>query len=221
MRNHWHSTPPRQWNPAQDDHDTSNSTNTASSSPPPAIVLIDVGNFRGKSGFALSHAELVHGLSVWTGICQLSLIVDHGNVGAANYIPTSQLAIVFAGRRCKADDVIAHDVHDFLATTSTVIRTNVVVVVLADPGLIDRCRRRTGLRKTVTIVQPLTLLEDLEHILEAVPMPKEPHDTTMTHDGTTSVDSASSSLEPEIKAMDHGIKLGTELLEAEAILRTK
>ena len=227
LHNHLHSTPPRQWNPPNHENDASNSTTTASSSPPPAIVLIDVENVRGKSGFALSHAELVHGLSIWTRICQLqgqvSLIVDHGNVEAAYYIPTSQLAIVFAGPRCKADDVIAHDVHDFLATSSTAIRTNVVVVVTADRGLIDRCRRRTGLRKTVTIVQPLTLLEDLEHILQAVPMPKQSDDTTLTHDGTTSVDPASSSsfLEPEIKALDHEIKLGAELLEAEAMLRTK
>lgn len=51
-----------------------------------AAVLIDVENVRGKSGFELTHAELIERATLWTAhrglYGHVSLIVDHGTVRA-------------------------------------------------------------------------------------------------------------------------------------------
>ena len=125
-------------------------------------ILIDVENVRGKSGFALSHSELIQGLVRWSRVCQfqgrLSLVVDHGSEPTALYLPDASMAVLFAGPTRKADDVIAQDVR-FLGQELDVI------VVTADGGIMDRCRR-SAVQKGVHIVSPLHLLQDLELIAE-------------------------------------------------------
>jgi len=183
-------------------------------------ILIDVENVRGKTGFALSHKELLHAMTIWAKLCQLqgqvTLVVDHGNEEAAYYLPdAADMAIVFAGPHRKADDVIAHDAA-FLGQESDVL------VVTADRGLIDRCRR-SAVRKNMIILGPLTLLEDLEYILKHAPLPIEPITEPEGNKDPTdsSTQQINESLEPKVRALEHEIKMGAELLEAEAMLRAK
>ena len=187
------------------------------------MVLMDVENVRGKSGFALTHAQVLHATALWAQQCRLSghvsLIVDHGQVESAHYLPPPHdLAIVFAGPRCKADDVIAHEVHLGMGQH----HVDALVVITADRGLIDRCRRRSSATKTsVTILQPITFLEDLEAILQACPLPppiETKEEESSFNDDDNNDDVVDSDL---IVALDHEIKLGADLLEAEAMLRAK
>jgi len=89
------------------------------------VLIVDVENVRGKSGFGLSHLDLVKQLTQWAYASQLNvgqviMVVDHGSSQTAYWTETndndddlgntSPLAIVFAGPSQKADDVIAKDI---------------------------------------------------------------------------------------------------------------
>ncbi|KAL7571939.1 hypothetical protein ACA910_006571 [Epithemia clementina (nom. ined.)] len=94
------------------------------------------------------------------------MVVDHGHVELAYYVSQDQVAVVFAGLQCKADNVIANTVEDLVMSSSSSSVSNHpplhIVVVTADQGLIRIATNRIHL-------QPLTLLEDLEYILEHIP----------------------------------------------------
>jgi len=123
--------------------------------------MVDVENVRGKSGFELSHDELLERATHWAAHRHLggavSLVVDHGSLPSAFWLERQGLAVIFAGQRLKADDVIARDVS--FATRQ--LRTDVLVVT-ADRELTQRCRAAT--RDSVNklgIISPSSFIEDL------------------------------------------------------------
>jgi predicted phosphodiesterase len=195
-------------------------------------ILVDVENVRGKSGFCLSHADVVTALARWGRVCglqgRLSLVVDHGSAPSAYWLGNNStthvdLAILFAGPSRKADDVIAQDVA-FLGQTAD------VTIVTADFGLMERCRRSAA-KKGVHIVSPLHVLADLEQITaltQTVPVVAQVEDesstTTIIGDSTATEDGRATT-PPQValleEDMEYEIKLGAELLEAEALLRSK
>lgn len=126
-----------------------------------ALVLVDVENVRGKSGFELSHDELLERATHWAAHRRLrgavSLVVDHGSLPSAFWLERQGLAVIFAGQRLKADDVIARDVS--FATRQ--LRTDVLVVT-ADRELTQRCRAaaRDSVNK-LGIISPSSFIEDL------------------------------------------------------------
>ena len=67
-------------------------------------------NLRGKSGFELTHADVIHSISIWAkeyGLeDRVSLLVDHGSVPSGYYVKDKGLCIIFAGKKLKADDII-------------------------------------------------------------------------------------------------------------------
>eukprot|EP00532_Pseudo-nitzschia_australis_P019860 CAMPEP_0168300650 /NCGR_PEP_ID=MMETSP0142_2-20121227/31513_1 /TAXON_ID=44445 /ORGANISM="Pseudo-nitzschia australis, Strain 10249 10 AB" /LENGTH=134 /DNA_ID=CAMNT_0008250683 /DNA_START=167 /DNA_END=568 /DNA_ORIENTATION=+ len=78
-------------------------------------VWIDMENVRGKSGFLLSHNEVLDKTEVWTKHFGLQdrviVVVDHGGSEPTAFFKEDQnLAVVFSGNNCKADDVIAKGV---------------------------------------------------------------------------------------------------------------
>lgn len=183
-------------------------------------ILIDVENVRGKSGFTLSHAQVMQGLVRWSRVCQLqgriSLVVDHGSEATALYVNDAETAVLFAGPTRKADDVIAQDVR-FLGQELD------VTVVTADGGIVDRCRR-SAVQQGVHIVSPLQVLQDLELILERTHMVERsaPVDACESPRSDTSGDEDSTALALQMaQDLEYEIKVGAELLEAEALLRNK
>jgi len=156
-----------------------------------SVVYIDVENVRGKSGFKLTHENLIKSSQIWAKRYGLeghvSLIVDHGRTANGYYLrdnnneTQSHLSIIFSGEGMKADDVIVRDVkfcHEQLLRD--------LIVVTADTELIKRCKREAAkARKThvqgrskkgkgrlkeegreLEIIQPLSFLEDLEDVVK-------------------------------------------------------
>lgn len=148
-------------------------------------------NVRGKSGFKLTHENLIKSSQIWAKKYGLeghvSLIVDHGRTANGYYLKDnnnntqSHLSIIFSGEGMKADDVIVRDVkfcHEQLLRD--------LIVVTADSELIKRCKREAAkARKTqvqgrskkgkgrlkeegreLEIIQPLSFLEDLEDVVK-------------------------------------------------------
>jgi Icc-related predicted phosphoesterase len=90
-----------------------------------------------------------------------------------------------------------------------------VTVVTADHDLLQRCRRASGVKQRLHILPPVQLLEDLERVLETMPIiavSKEDDDTESDSDTTEAQETTSTLL-------DYEIKLGAQLLEAESLLR--
>jgi hypothetical protein len=184
---------------------------------PGGSILIDVENVRGKSGFSLSHAELIQGLVRWSRVCELqgrlSLVIDHGSEVTGLYMEDAAMAVLFAGPKQKADDVIAHDVR-FLGQELD------VTVVTADGGIMDRCRR-SAIKQGVHIVSPLHLLQDLELIAERTRIVEtKPVLESDSNRNETSDDETAQSLKLA-ENLEYEIRIGAELLEAEALLRSK
>lgn len=167
------------------------------------LIIVDVDNVRGKSGFVLSQRELIDSMSMWTKVCQLSgqviMVVDHGTEPSTFYLDDKCLAICFSGQKKKADDVIAEIV-------GIVGEDSRVVVVTADGGLIDRCKRST-LRNGLAILSPHELLDDLNRVGIAAPNRDEL---------TPPINEKYSST---LANLDYEIRVGAELLQAEAFLR--
>ncbi|CAB9505430.1 expressed unknown protein [Seminavis robusta] len=125
-----------------------------------SILVVDVENVRGKSGFALSHVELMHKIQAWKQQqLQILLVVDHGNEPSAFY-DNDGMAIVLAGPSRKADDVIAQDCLRQLSEQQQQQKDMAVMVVTDDQGLVRRCHKHT--RLDLQIVSSWTLLEELE-----------------------------------------------------------
>lgn len=74
------------------------------------MFLFLVENVRGKSGFELTHADVIHSISIWAkeyGLeNRVSLLVDHGSVPSGYYVKDKGLCVIFAGKKLKADDII-------------------------------------------------------------------------------------------------------------------
>jgi hypothetical protein len=132
-------------------------------------VLIDVENVRGKSGFRLSYEDVVHAISLWVlHLADLRgrvvLVMDHGSIPSSFWLPDKGISIVFSGPFAKADDVLAVDAVPFF----TGAQNSSCCVVTADRGLIKRCHRMvsSGKGKTLSIVNPQALIEDLEQLMK-------------------------------------------------------
>jgi predicted phosphodiesterase len=186
---------------------------------PNSVVWIDVENVRGKSGFELSHSELLEKAALWAKHHNLwgkvHLVVDHGSVKCGYWLEEKGLAVVFAGPSEKADDVMARDVALFETS----------VVVTADVELQRRCRRAA--KDNLHIMPPMKFLDDLEYVVQQQQSGQEILQESSTN-GVAQTESETGeekelelSLDEEIELgnMDVEIKLGGHLLEAESILR--
>ena len=111
-------------------------------------VIVDGDNVRGKSGFAVSHMELVRAASLWgnqRGLeGRLVVCIDHGSAADAWYLSELGLAVCFAGPVGTADDLIARAVPCFANA----------IVITADAGLAKRCRSAARGRLQVIAPQP-------------------------------------------------------------------
>jgi len=126
------------------------------------VVLIDLENVRGKSNFELTHRELLKRTALWAKTQNLedrvSMIVDHGTLHEAYYLPDGGLSMVFAGPRMKADDVLARDAAFFERNT---------LVVTADNELMSRIRntvQKSEADIAVQFIQPIKFITDLENL---------------------------------------------------------
>jgi hypothetical protein len=202
-----------------------------------ALVWIDVENVRGKSGFEMSHMDVIQKVTLWAQVHDLvgkiTLVVDHGTVKSGYWLEDRGLAVVFAGPSQKADDVIAHNVGLFGTS----------VVVTADTELQRRCKRSA--QHTLYIMSPDKFLNDLEStsfrscqdklVVEESAVIKN-NDDDSGDDDTTNGDEVQVQVQvqvlddDEVRAafedielgkMDIEIKLGGQLLEAESLLRSK
>lgn len=210
-------------------------------------IIIDVENLRGKSGFALTHSEVMFSLKIWTNesglqgtftlidsyqpffvveisfqLCvsqsllwskgRVTLVIDHGSEPSAFWLPNSGYAVVFAGNSQKADDVMALDLVPHYTDLPK------LTIVTADQDLIQRCRRASGMKQTLHVMAPVDLLDDLERIL--IDSPLQPDAYNKDNDEAPEIPAAK--INPEvIKQLENEIQLGGELLEAEALLRTR
>lgn len=124
-------------------------------------IIIDVENVRGKSGFRLSHTELIQRIHQYMNskdvphnslYGKIILVVDHGQESSRIWLNDIGISIVFAGPNSyiKADDVIAMDIIPHLLTlTSTNTTTSskkpgTIGVITADEQLIRRCLQCTS-----------------------------------------------------------------------------
>ena len=111
-------------------------------------VIVDGDNVRGKSGFAVSHMELIRAASLWgnqRGLeGRLVVCIDHGSAADAWYLSELGLAVCFAGPVGTADDLIARAVPCFANA----------IVITADAGLAKRCRSAGRGRLQVIAPQP-------------------------------------------------------------------
>jgi Calcineurin-like phosphoesterase len=211
-------------------------------SSPSLVLVVDVENVRGKSGFAYSHQDLLQRLeeyvSLWkatSNACDLDIlsVVDHGSVPTGYLMPFGGL--VFAGPTRKADDVMAQHVvpyfcsHEYTNFTNQQALVSHVVVVTADQDLIRRCTRQytryrhaRALSKlapcpALAILSPHLLLQDLDAMRDAQTM-----DALDTPD--LPLDESVSSLpldHHEHRLLNYEIQVGAQLLQAEAVLRSK
>lgn len=189
-----------------------------------ATVMIDAENVRGKSGFALSHADLFEGVALWTERWNLtgrvSLVVDHGAVSSGYWLDEYGFSVVFAGSGQKADDVLARDVGFFSECT----QSKLVIVVTADQELISRCRKASGKAQELQIMPPMNFLTDLEQFGFAGRGTENP---ILSLDALALPANNATNSEPSLLGsnitsdIDAEIKLGAQLLEAEAQLKKR
>jgi Icc-related predicted phosphoesterase len=158
-------------------------------------IWIDMENVRGKSGFQLTHREVLDKTQLWTKHFRLEdkviVVVDHGGPAPSGFfLEDKRMAVVFSGNACKADDIIARGVgascFPFFGTLDEPSAgggepptnggkrgkqrragaTGKTIVVTADNELIARCRR--GAKNEYHIVNPQTFLDDLEWVVGEV-----------------------------------------------------
>lgn len=183
-----------------------------------AVVLIDVENVRGASGFELTHANVIDSSSIWAkayGLGDLvSLIVDHGSAPNGFYLKEKELSIIFAGKQMKADDVIVRDVP---FCQRQLFRD--VIVVTGDTELIQRCKRaadRSG-GKDLEVVKPIFFLQDLEkNVGDALTNCKDQEEQEKQ-------DMPMSEAQPDqlTSEMETEITLGARLIAVETQLRSR
>ena len=150
-------------------------------------------NVRGKSGFQLTHQEVLDKTHMWTKHFRLEdrviVVVDHGGPEPSGFfLEDKSMAVIFSGNGCKADDIIARgvgascfpffgnsdDTESSDTTSSSSKRgksrrlgaVGKTIVVTADNELIARCRR--GSKNEYHIVNPQTFLDDLEWVVAEV-----------------------------------------------------
>ena len=179
-----------------------------------------VENVRGKSGFELSHADVIHSTSIWAkhyGLeNRVSLLVDHGSVPSGHYFKDRGLSIIFAGQKLKADDIIVRDIpfcQDKLQSD--------LVVITQDYELMQRCKRaahRSG-GKELVIIPPLFFLADLQNVVGENLVQNIEAEQEMSHDDSFT---EKITIDDEITTeMEIEITLGAKLIAVESQLRNK
>jgi len=217
-----------------------------------SAVWIDMENVRGKSGFALSHKEVLDKTEMWSRHFGLEdrviVVVDHGGPEPTAFFKENQnLAVVFSGNNCKADDVIAKGVgapcFPFfgeptgmepdcmpLAESSRprgkkrrAGGVGKTIVVTADNELMSRCRRAA--KNEYHIVNPQTFLDDLEWVANEVRQQQreqmqQQQGDSKDDESTISSTTTTLSIEDEFKIdrLDTEIKLRGQLMDAEVQL---
>ena len=157
------------------------------------VLLIDGDNVRGKSLFGLSHASLLARTARWSARNKLSgnvvVLVDHGTLPSAYHLPSlASVAIAFSGPQLSADDVAARDVAWFHA------RGHDLMLVTADSGLAQRCRRAAANGRSLQVVPPQALLAALGY----TPPPASPRG--VVDDGTAGAAQELASADPDCLA---------------------
>ena len=103
-----------------------------------AVLLVDVNNVRGATGFKCTTASFLEQLAQWAASAgdakRTIAVVDHGAAGGA--FVYREMVVVFAGPNRTADDVIAHDTLWWSTTMQAP-----AVVVTSDGELRQRCLR--------------------------------------------------------------------------------
>jgi hypothetical protein len=189
---------------------------------------------RGKTAFALSHADLVHSAAIWANHYGLggrvSLIVDHGMEPTGYYYNKENdkndeeapdqgggMAVIFAGPSIKADDVIARDV---TFCQETLERD--VLVVTADTELIQRCKRAAKGKRELNIVPPISFIEDVKRIVGDSMTTESPSSSTTLEESKTLPDPMSTTPQHDeiTSEMESEIKLGAMLIGVESQLKS-
>jgi predicted phosphodiesterase len=197
-------------------------------------IWIDMENVRGKSGFELTHKQVLDKTATWINHFglqdQVVIVIDHGEESAF-YLQRYHMAVAFSGNHAKADDVIVKGV----ATSSewmypvpqegtgiAIPRVGKIIVVTADHELQGRCRRAAKI-ESLHILNPQTFLDDLEWVseqqqqqLEQVPM-KIANNSIKYDDSTvmTIVSPLSWNDQLKLGRLDSEIRLRGQLLNAE------
>jgi len=125
------------------------------------VLVVDGDNTRGKSGFSLSHEALLGRTARWAQRSGLEgrciVLIDHGSSADAFHMPQlGGTAVAFSGPDASADDVAARDVAWFQR------RGHDVMLVTADSGLIQRCRKGPSGRSLI-VAPPQALLAAIGH----------------------------------------------------------
>jgi len=193
-----------------------------------AVVLIDLENVRGKSNFELTHRELLKRTTMWAKMHDLqdkvTMVVDHGSLHTAFYLPEGGLSMVFAGPRMKADDVLARDVAFFGRNA---------IVITADNELMSRCRNAMANSDDdveIQFIQPIKFISDLEILNDKVQKQHEKiieleEQITANGDGNTDAAAAAETndaLSAELVIrIDEEIKIRGYMYETETQMREK
>lgn len=164
-------------------------------------IVVDVENLRGKTGFAMSHCQVLEAMKVWRQLLtgDLTLVIDHGS--EAMCLRLADYSVVFAGPHEKADDTIAEEIVPYLSAC-----TESVLVVTADHELIQRCTKAAAPGCRFEILAPDKVASDLVKILEAMPSLQEEDEFEDGED------------EPSGLVNNEELKLGADLLAIEALL---
>ena len=190
------------------------------------IVWVDLENVRGKSGFELSHMDVLQQTSQWAQHYNLSgqvmVVADHGSLTAAYYDEDMELGIVFSGNHQKADDVLARSV-DYSAVPDDTTYQGESIVITADTELQGRCRRAAK-NRPLHIWDPQRFLDDLEMTTAAAEAALLEQDDDIHEDNNNSASPpAEASLEEQIQLgkLDMEITLRAQILDAQIQLDQK
>ncbi|OEU18260.1 hypothetical protein FRACYDRAFT_236534 [Fragilariopsis cylindrus CCMP1102] len=205
-----------------------------------SAIWIDMENVRGKSGFLLSHQDVLDKTELWLNHFQLQnkviVVIDHGgdrgSQPSAYYLEDKKFAIVFSGNACKADDIIAKGIGD--DTCFTFFNNNndsdnnnnsnsrgKTIVVTADVELISRCRR--AVKNEYHFINPQTFLDDLEFVVQQEyqkkpkPVVVDEEEDEIKKKNEHEEESFRLTVEEKLKleSLDIEIKLRGQLLDAE------
>jgi hypothetical protein len=192
-----------------------------------AVVLIDLENVRGKSDFDLTHRELLKRTTMWAKMNDLqdkvTMVVDHGSLHTAYYLPDGGLSMVFAGPRMKADDVLARDVAFFGRNA---------IVITADNELMSRCRNamaNSDADLDIQFIQPIKFITDLKIMNDQV---QKQHEEIVelkeqiAVNGDGNIDAAAAEANAALSAelaikIDEEIKIRGAMYETETQMREK
>lgn len=191
------------------------------------IVWLDLENIRGKTGFSMTHAELLEHASDWAMYHNLTghvvVVADHGSLTKAyphrgsmisdDGTKAPPLSVVFSGDRYpKADDLLA----DWVGSVDH------SVVVTADTELQGRCRKAC---LSYHILDPTKFLEDVEAIMaeknnrrHQIELDRQP---TRSCEDDTILSDLSLEEKVQLGQLDDEIRLRAHILDTQAQIDKK